>query len=79
MESLKALIDKGSELCGGQNALARKIGVSSTHMSKARLGKQPLSHLKLSKLADLVGHDLANLWELQEIANLPRRNPYMRE
>lgn len=32
---------------------------------------------KLAVLACLIDEDPAKLWELQEVANLPRRNPFL--
>lgn len=76
MVSLKALIDKGAEMCGSQNALAKKLGVTSGQLSLARNGKAPIPAAKLQALAELIEYDAAELWDLQEIANLPRRNPF---
>ena len=76
MESLQALIDKGAKLCGSQNALAKYLGTTSGNLSTAKNGKDTLSADKLLALAKLIQADPAELWELQEIANLPRRNPF---
>ena len=76
MVSMKTLIDGASKRCGSQNALAEFVGISSGKMSLARSGKRPLSAAHLQTLADLIEYDPALLWEFQEIANMPRRNPF---
>ena len=78
MQSWQTLIDEAARMCGSQNELARRLGCSSTNMSKARLGKQPLSSEELAQLAELLHRDAAELWEAQELANMPRRNPFRR-
>ena len=78
MPKWETLIDEAAQMCGSQNALALRLGCSSTNMSKARNGKQPLNAAKIDKLAELLGREPAELWESQEIANMPRRNPFRR-
>lgn len=69
-------IDTGAELCGGQNALGRKIGCTSANLSEAKHGRLRLNEAQIAGLAQVLGTDAAELWELQELANMPRRNPF---
>ena len=78
MQSWQTLIDDAAQMCGSQNELARRIGCQSGQLSQARKGKTPLSREKLALLAELLHVDPAELWEAQELANMPRRNPFRR-
>lgn len=78
MNTFKQVIDKAADLCGSQTELARRLSVSKAALSMARHGKQPLAADKLAALAALIDADPAALWELQELANMPRRNPFLR-
>lgn len=78
MPTWETLIDDAAQLCGGQNALARRLGASSGTLSSARSGRATLSREKLALLAELLHRDAAELWESQEVANLPRHNPFRR-
>jgi hypothetical protein len=77
LHTFERVIDSAAEKCGGQNALARHLSITSGWLSAARHGKKPLPKEKLAVLACLVDMDPAQLWELQEVANLPRRNPFL--
>lgn len=79
MQTWETLIDKGSLICGGQNALARRIGAEPTHLAQARQGRRPISRPQLEAMADVLELDPAELWEAQELANMPRRNPFRRK
>ncbi|WP_165794454.1 helix-turn-helix domain-containing protein [Kinneretia aquatilis] len=76
METFGRVIDNAAEKCGGQNALARELDIASGWISLAKQGKKPLPKAKLEALATLVQMEAAELWELQELANMPRRNPF---
>lgn len=69
-------IDKAAEICGGQNALARRIGADASLLAGSKLGKRRLNEAQLAALAELVEASPAELWELQELAQMPRRNPF---
>jgi hypothetical protein len=47
-------------------------------LSSARSGHATISREKLALLAELLDRDAAELWEAQELANMPRRNPFRR-
>jgi hypothetical protein len=76
MHTFQQVIDKAAEKCGGQNALARELDIAPSWLSAARNNKQVLPKAKLVALAELIEMEAADLWELQELANLPRRNPF---
>lgn len=77
MDTFERVIDKAAEICGSQTALAEHLGLARQTVSAARKGQRPLPKEKLAVLACLVDMDPAQLWELQEVANLPRRNPFL--
>ena len=53
MRSLESLIDECAGLCGGQNALARRIGSTSGNVSSWKTGRVPIPAPMLAKLCDL--------------------------
>jgi len=65
MQEWKDLIDKAANLCGGQNALARKIGETSGNLSAARSGIRGMGVPKLTKLSEVLQVPVAELWEAQ--------------
>lgn len=71
-----ALIDDAAALCGSQSALALRIGAPKQLVSLAKQGGGRLNDEQLAKLGELLGRDPAELWDLQELANMPRRNPF---
>jgi len=71
-DSLKQAIDKGAEMCGGQNALARYLHMPASNLSAARNGRKAIPKPQLLKLADLIGTDAADLWLLAQ----EYRNPF---
>lgn len=78
MNSWKDAIDKAVQMCGTQRKLAAYLHIDEAFMSKARAGKQPLSEEKLRAISELINVDCKTLWELQEVAQWPRRNPFLR-
>lgn len=58
MESTLSLIDKASEVCGGQNALAKKLGFSSGTLSDMKHGRKAVSPATAAELADIAGIDV---------------------
>lgn len=76
MNRWQALIDEAAQKCGSQRALAEFLEIDEPWMSKARSGRQGLSKPKLVKLGELLSMDPGELWELQELALMPRRNPF---
>ena len=77
VSTYREAIDLAAKMCGGQNALARFLAVENGWLSAAKNGKRVLPKEKLAQLAELLEQDPSRLWELQEIANLPRRNPFL--
>ena len=57
MQALKTLIDKASEICGGDSALARKLGVSKALLSLMHAGQRKITTITAVKLADITGDD----------------------
>lgn len=58
MQALQTLIDKASEMCGGPNALAKKLGVSKTLLSLMRSGQRKITPITAVKLANITGDDV---------------------
>jgi len=77
VDSWKEAMDRAIALCGSQKALAEKLAVSAQRVTDAKKGRQPLPKGQIEALASLIEADPAQLWELQEVANLPRRNPFL--
>lgn len=77
MSSFARVIDKAANICGSQKALAERMETAAQHISNAKAGSRPFPKEKLAVLASIVQMDPGELWELQEIANLPRRNPFL--
>lgn len=76
MHRIQTLIDKASKVCGSQNALAAHLGIESGNLSRAKHGKRPFTREQIEALSVLVNEDAGDVWELQEIANMARRNPF---
>jgi len=74
MQDWKDLIDRGAEMCGGQNALARKLGTTSGALASCKAGKRSMPEDQLRTLAELLDVNPAELW----IAQMQRRNPFLR-
>lgn len=77
MQTFQGVIDSAAKICGSQKALAERLDLSPNSITDAKAGRRPLPKEKLAVLACLVDMDPAQLWELQEVANLPRRNPFL--
>ncbi|MDH0863833.1 YdaS family helix-turn-helix protein [Mitsuaria sp. GD03876] len=75
----RGAVDRAVGICGSQAALARHLRVPRQHVSEARSGGRTIPTDRLPALAQLIDVEPARLWELQEIANIPRRNPFLRE
>lgn len=72
MQSLIHVIDKAADLCGGQNALARRLGTTSGSMSDWKSGKRSIPDHQIQAIAQLVGIEPADLWLIAQQA----RNPF---
>lgn len=77
MQALQTLIDKGSKLCGGDNALARKLGVSSALINMIKHGERTMTPQIAARLADLVGEDA--MTAIAQATVEGERDPQMRE
>ncbi|MFH7043969.1 hypothetical protein ABT392_16855 [Paucibacter sp. JuS9] len=77
VDSWKNAIDAAVNVCGSQTALANRLGMAQSNLSATRAGKKAMPKEKIAVLACLLDADPAQLWELQEVANLPRRNPFL--
>lgn len=78
MQTFQGVIDKAAKLCGSQKELAERLGVTPQAVTHAKNCRQPLKAEALAILGEITGTDPARLWELQELANMPRRNPFIR-
>lgn len=74
-QAFYAVLDKAAEKCGGQNALARRLGVEHSVMAKYRGGKRSVPDEVIRQLAELSGENPADLWVMAQDA----RNPFRRE
>lgn len=74
-QEFKSLIDKEAKLCGSQNALARRLGVSQGSMSEYGSGKRSVPDEVIRRLAEISGENPADLWVMAQDA----RNPFRQE
>jgi hypothetical protein len=72
MDTLEQVIDRAAELCGSQNELGRRIGLSSSNLAQAKLGKKPLPKEKVAAIAAVVNMEPGVLWLIAQDA----RNPF---
>ena len=81
MESVKPLIDRASEMCGGDSALAEKMGIPRQNVYLMRTGKRPISPATAAELADIAGDDAreAAIEAIIESAKGTRRESVLRE
>lgn len=69
------VLDSAAEKCGGQNALARRLGVEHSVMAKYRGGKRSVPDEVIRRLAEISGKNPADLWVMAQDA----RNPFRQE
>lgn len=74
MQTLENVIDKGAHICGGQNELARRLGMTSGNLSAAKAGKRPIPDDKVAALAQIVGMKTDELWLIAQDARNPFRH-----
>ena len=81
MESVKPLIDRASEMCGGDSDLAEKMGIPRQNVYLMRTGKRPISPATAAELADIAGDDAreAAIEAIIESAKGTRRESVLRE
>ena len=81
MQSVQSLIDKASEVCGGDSALAEKMGIPRQNVYLMRAGKRPISPATAAELADIAGDDAreAAIAAVIESAKGTRRESVLRE
>jgi DNA-binding transcriptional regulator YdaS (Cro superfamily) len=81
MESVRALIDKASKVCGSDTALAERMGIERPNLSLMRAGKRAISPATAAELADIAGDDAreAAIAAVIESAKGTRRESVLRE
>lgn len=81
MQELRTLIDKASEVCGSDSALARRMGIHQPTIAEMRSGKRSISPVTAAELADIAGEDAreAAIAAVIESAKGTRREGAMRE
>lgn len=81
MQQLKTLIDKASEMCGSDSALARRMGIHQPDIAAMRSGKRKISPATAAELADIAGEDAreAAIAAVIESAKGTRREGAVRE
>ena len=81
MQSAQSLIDKASEVCGGDAALARRMGISKALISLMRSGERGITPATAAELADIAGDDAreAAIAAVIEGAKGTRRESVVRE
>lgn len=57
MKHVQILIDKAAKKCGGDQALADRLGIARPNVSLMRAGKRPISPATAAELADIAGED----------------------
>ena len=57
MQQAQTLIDKASDVCGGDAALARRMGISRSLVSLMRSGDRKITPETAAELADIAGDD----------------------
>lgn len=57
MKDVKLLIDKAAKICGGDQALADRLGIARPNVSLMRVGKRSISPATAAELADIAGED----------------------
>lgn len=72
MDTLECVIAKASEMCGSQNELGRRIGISSANLTSMKKGRQPMPKEKVAAVAAVVDMPAADLWLIAQDA----RNPF---
>lgn len=81
MQDKKTLIDKASEICGGDAALARRMGISRALVSLMRSGDRKITPETAAELADIAGDDAreAAIAAILEGAKGTRRESVLRD
>lgn len=81
MQAKKSLIDKASEMCGGDAALARRMGISRSLVSLMRCGERKITPETAAELADIAGEDAreAAIAAIIDSAKGTRREGVLRE
>lgn len=81
MQALISLIDKASEMCGSDSALAKRMGIYQPDISALRNGRRPMSPEIAAELADIAGEDArqAAIDAIIERSKGTRREGAMRE
>lgn len=72
MQQWTTLIDKAEQICGGQKALAARLGVANTQVSDAKHGRRKFNDDRVAVLAEIVGVPASDVWLAQE----DFRNPF---
>lgn len=57
MQEIKTLIDKASKICGGDKALAERIGIQAPSLSQMRSNKRTVTPETAAELAAIAGED----------------------
>lgn len=81
MQQAKTLIDKASDMCGGDAALARRMGISRALVSLMRSGNRKITPETAAELADIAGDDAreAAIAAILEGAKGTRRESVLRD
>lgn len=81
MKELKTLIDNASKICGGDAALARKLGISKALLSMMKAGERAITPGTAAELAEITGEDArqAAIDAVIESAKGTRRESVLRE
>lgn len=81
MQQAKTLIDKASDVCGGDAALARRMGISRSLVSLMRSGDRKITPETAAELADIAGDDAreAAIAAILEGAKGTRREGVLRD
>lgn len=76
--SLTAALEAGRQACSPPTwrALAAVLDIAAPNLANVKAGSKKLSAEQVQKLAALIEADAAELWELQELEHVRRKNPF---
>lgn len=77
-KSFDQVIDEAAKVCGGQNALARRIEADASAVAKYRAGKRSVPDHVIEKIAEIAGMNAADVWLLAQEARNPFRGGTVR-
>jgi plasmid maintenance system antidote protein VapI len=75
-DAWKALIDKGSAICGSQGKLAIHIGTTKQELSNAKHGRRAMPAAVIEQLAKVIGEPVQMVGSLHDLARTNALSKY---